>query len=345
MIILFTAYASIVPSGGSFASRRIFSYISQYSNQCIKKFLFIDLFKFNDLLDSNIFIFDGLFNFSLILLPLLYFRYRPVRILVFCRGCIFPQSTHFYVSHSIVKTFILYLLRVYRYLFENITFILSSHLEYARLSQVKLAQSQDSVIYDSLDINSLLSSNQPCLVSHLVPKTRRLRICFFSGLQTAKNYPFVIDLVNCLSNFYIFNHIEFIIVGSGPPNILAKFPNISFMESLPHSSLLELLASSDITLVPSIYESYCYLVIECIVNSCFVLVSDQAPWNILNNTDLGFSLPLNVQIWAQSILSYSLNLSSFSDRPLFLERLNQRHSVEQWLSRLAKTCPQLSIQL
>lgn len=73
-----------------------------------------------------------------------------------------------------------------------------------------------------------------------------------------------------------------------PPNVI-----VTYKGGLSHDEIHTVFSQYDAFLFPTLSENYGHVIAEALVTGCIPIISDQTPWNDMNETGAGWALPLN----------------------------------------------------
>lgn len=69
---------------------------------------------------------------------------------------------------------------------------------------------------------------------------------------------------------------------------------VRFLGELAREHVLETLRSYHVFVLPSLGESFGHAILEAMVAGCVVVISDRTPWRMINEANLGYEVPVNV---------------------------------------------------
>ncbi|SFC38927.1 Glycosyltransferase involved in cell wall bisynthesis [Parapedobacter composti] len=151
-----------------------------------------------------------------------------------------------------------------------------------------------------------------------------LKICFISRIVPKKNLHYAIETV------LMFNNLQQDITLNiyGPPEdknywdlcqnlIMKAAPNvkINYWGAVDNRDIWRVFTSNDIFYFPTNGENFGHVIIESLAFGCPVLISDQTPWEDLEQKGCGWIFSLNENARAFEVLKYAASLSSFSYLP------------------------------
>lgn len=203
-------------------------------------------------------------------------------------------------------------------IFPNSNYLVSSNLSKVSIPRVKLEK----------DVNSL-------------------KIVFISRIVVYKNLHYAIELVNKMKNkenviFDIYGPIE----DEGYYNLCVNKADesevkINFMGELKHTEVKNTLKEYDVFLFPTLGENYGHVIAEALICGCFVLISDQTPWNDLEEFGAGWSIPLsNISVFVDKLnYFYEMNQESYKHKKNFVlnyskTKINSQESINKYITFL-----------
>ena len=346
MILFFSSFITSSNNGGSLASRKLLNHISTiYPSIYTPSKLTDNIYCLYLILFSNkvsIIVIDGLFGIRLLLILFAKLARPNLRLIIHPRGnAIHYQEFKISNPHifSNFSPYYFYLkLSCFLINLHDASFIASSTYEYILLVSCKLSYKNITIIHDDLPEPSDVQFSPSTHIStnYSIP-TRILNIGYFGGNSSVKNLPFVVSLYNHFnisqSSCWLFGGFE------NFPSELYDMPtykhkNYQLIGKTVHADISSYLSTCDVILIPSLSESFCYLAYEALLNDCYVLISDQSPWNYTKYSTLGSSLPLVPSLWTsclQEFYSSPLFKSSlfYDHKALMLEEIHNKHDPDK----------------
>lgn len=105
-------------------------------------------------------------------------------------------------------------------------------------------------------------------------KGRRIRVLYVGGLSQRKGIAYVFDAVKGLED-----NVELTVVGQGNidgcPALREALGNVSYIPSLPHDKILELMATQDVFIFPSLFEGFGLVITEAMSQGTPVITTDR----------------------------------------------------------------------
>lgn len=117
-----------------------------------------------------------------------------------------------------------------------------------------------------------------------------------------------------------------------PSNIKIQYKGL-----LSHDDIHETFNKYDALLFPTFSENYGHVIAEALMSNCIPIISDQTPWNDLNNFRAGWAIPLNNEEWftkalqevvdmdEDSIQSYRNSIKDYIEKKLCISSLKEEY--------------------
>lgn len=116
-----------------------------------------------------------------------------------------------------------------------------------------------------------------------------------------------------------------------PPNVTVKYCGI-----VTHDEVHMCFSQYDAFLFPTFSENFGHVIVEALMVGCPVIISDQTPWNDVNEAGAGWAIPLNKPSDFSNALQkvidadsdrYRVNAKSFASKKLNLEALKKDYEA------------------
>lgn len=105
-------------------------------------------------------------------------------------------------------------------------------------------------------------------------KGRRIRVLYVGGLSQRKGIAYVFDAVKGLEE-----NVELTVVGQGNidgcPALREALSNVNYIPSLPHGKILELMATQDVFIFPSLFEGFGLVITEAMSQGTPVITTSR----------------------------------------------------------------------
>jgi glycosyltransferase involved in cell wall biosynthesis len=90
---------------------------------------------------------------------------------------------------------------------------------------------------------------------------------------------------------------------------------LNFCGEVPHSEVLSRVGAADFFVLSTLGENFGYAIAEALLAGTPAIISDTTPWQDLQGSQAGWSLPLKEQAW-QEVLQHCVDLEEAEYRPL-----------------------------
>ena len=179
---------------------------------------------------------------------------------------------------------------------------------------------------------------------HPVKEIGKLKCCFFARICESKNLLFalkVLEKVKSNIEFNIYGNIEDPYYWDKCQQLIKDMPAnvcVNYMGGYNHEDVFELMSQNHIMLFPTLSENYGHVIIEAMLSGLPVIISDQTPWNGVNEGKAGYAIALDKELeFLDAIESYAkMDKTSYADvkervilfvdNALKLEELQKKYS-------------------
>jgi len=176
-----------------------------------------------------------------------------------------------------------------------------------------------------------------------------LRMVFLSRIQTKKNLHYAIEVLKAIKSkvaYDIYGPIENAeywqtcknIINDLPPNISVKYKGV-----VERDNLYSTLRSYHVMFFPTLSENYGHAIVESMLSGCPVIISDQTPWNGVNEMEAGWALPLNDRQGFVNALESVANMNNIQYKTLvnnnfeyIKKQMKTTELVEEYIDRFNK---------
>lgn len=153
----------------------------------------------------------------------------------------------------------------------------------------------------SIEVASNLSKKSSSEIQQKQKTENKLNVFFLSRISYKKNLLAAIKVLGtvdkkCAIKFTIIGPVEDEAYWKTCENEIKKLPahiETTSLGAQPNEKLEEILKDQHILLLPTRHENFGHVIVESWQNGCPVIISDQTPWNELENKKIGIELPLN----------------------------------------------------
>lgn len=150
-----------------------------------------------------------------------------------------------------------------------------------------------------------------CSYGHPQKEKGSLKCCFFARICEKKN---LLGAIRVLKE--VKGNVEFNIYGNKEEadywekceREIAELPSnihVEYRGAYDHSTVFELMAKNHVFLFPTLSENYGHVIVEAMLSGLPIIISDQTPWNDVNDCNVGHAIPLDkVDKYSNAIESY-----------------------------------------
>ena len=151
-----------------------------------------------------------------------------------------------------------------------------------------------------------LLTNIPSIPNGLPQRTEKKagvgRFVFISRIHRKKNLLSAIKYLNGIKGnvlFEIYGPKEDEEYWSDCEKAISELPSnviVNYCGVLSHDDIHKTFNQYDAFLFPTLSENYGHVIAESLVTGCMPIISDQTPWNDMNEVSAGWALPLNNEV-------------------------------------------------
>lgn len=153
---------------------------------------------------------------------------------------------------------------------------------------------------------------------------------FLSRINRKKNLKYALNLLRHLKgsiSFDIYGPLEDSSYWSECQKLIEDLPDnvsVRYKGTVNHNKVCEVLSNYDCFLFPTLSENYGHVIVEALLAGLYVIVSDQTPWNDINDTNLGKAISLNDEFAFIDALQFIVDRSCKSDVNEFKAYLDKK---------------------
>lgn len=195
----------------------------------------------------------------------------------------------------------------------NLLYSLLYKVVIRKLSSVYVQNDDDYKLINAIKHNDLFKIDQALDVTPrevIKNDSKIFRMLFVGRLSEQKGLDILLNCIEKLSSNDEFKNFEFKIVGTGEPSLIqeinaacGRYKNLQFIGHVAHEDIGSLYEWTDLTLVPSRYETLCKVAIETGMYGKVAVVSDiTGPREVVKNGVTGYLIPLSASDFAEKIL-------------------------------------------
>lgn len=159
------------------------------------------------------------------------------------------------------------------------------------------------------------------IYEHPVKEIGKLKCCFFARICEKKNLLFalrVLKEVKADIEFNIYGNIEEVDYWDKCQQIIREMPanvSINYKGEYNHEDVFQLMSQNQVFFFPTLNENYGHVIVEALLSRLPVIISDQTPWNSVNDAKVGYAIPLDKKTsFIDAIETYAgMDSSQFAD--------------------------------
>jgi len=118
---------------------------------------------------------------------------------------------------------------------------------------------------------------------------RKLKLLFVGGLKQGKGLSYLVEAIKFLKE-----KVEFSFVGNGSALELVqeKLPHASYLGTMPHSQVLEIMREHDVLIFPSLFEGFGMVITEAMSQGMVVIATDHTALPDIADESTGILVPI-----------------------------------------------------
>ena len=149
-----------------------------------------------------------------------------------------------------------------------------------------------------------------------------LNLCFISRISEKKNLTFALEILSKITdkkiNYNIYGPLEDKIYWNKCEAIIQNLPaniNVVYKGTISPADIEEVLSNEHMMFLPTLNENFGHSIVESLLCGCPVIISDQTPWNDLEEFNAGFAISLHdKQKFIESVIGCAqLDQKAFSE--------------------------------
>lgn len=233
---------------------------------------------------------NGVFSYYFVIVPLLYFRKNQgKKVIVAARGMLAKGAL---AIKARKKKLFLTFSKILK-LFHGVTFHATNEAEKEDIinaignkNQIKIAGN----LSKKISMPVYIQKSKQLETLHLVNIAR---------VAPEKNLKFALEILKEVKakvnfDFYgpVYDHNYF----NECNNIIKELPNnikVTYKNVIPNTQVYETLLKYDAMFMPTLGENFGHIILESFIAACPVIISDQTPWQGLEEEKSGWSIPLS----------------------------------------------------
>jgi glycosyltransferase involved in cell wall biosynthesis len=117
----------------------------------------------------------------------------------------------------------------------------------------------------------------------------KLKVLYVGGVSQRKGLSYLVDAISTLDN-----KVEFSFIGSGTAVELVqgKLPHASYLGTMPHSQVLEVMRKHDVLVFPSLFEGFGMVITEAMSQGMVVIATDHTALPDIADKSTGILVPI-----------------------------------------------------
>jgi glycosyltransferase involved in cell wall biosynthesis len=142
-----------------------------------------------------------------------------------------------------------------------------------------------------------------------------LRLCFISRISEKKNLLFALNILSGLKNeeicYNIYGPLEDEAYWKKCEDVIRGLPSnitVTYRGSINPAEIETVLATEHMMFLPTLNENFGHAIVESLMCGCPVIISDQTPWNDLENYQAGYALRLDDPEAFRSAIRHAVTL-------------------------------------
>lgn len=167
-------------------------------------------------------------------------------------------------------------------------------------------------------------NSSPVLENTTAKSPKYLKLFFLSRISEVKNLHFALELLSEIPKEY---HIDYDIFGNLESSeywdicmkLIERLPeniNVQYKKEIQFNEVQNVISHYHFLLMPTLNENFGHSIVESLLSGCPVIISDQTPWNDLEENNAGYAISLsNRKRFAEAIIeAANLNQNDFTEK-------------------------------
>lgn len=175
-----------------------------------------------------------------------------------------------------------------------------SIIENLGISKKKIFKLENISKNNYISTNKIKNSGEArfIFISRIVPKKNlKSALTYFKSI----NGNVIFDIYGPIEDKSYWN-ICLNIIKDLPKNIIIKYKGV-----VEHDKIVSTFSKYDAFLFPTFSENYGHVIAEAILAGCIPIISDQTPWNDINDFKAGWAIDLNYDVGFQTAITEIVN--------------------------------------
>lgn len=144
-------------------------------------------------------------------------------------------------------------------------------------------------------------NSSPVLENKTAKIPKHLKLFFLSRISEVKNLHFALELLSEIPKEYnidydIFGNIESSEYWDSCKKLIDRLPEnirVNYKKEVRFNEVQSVISHYHFLLMPTLNENFGHSIVESLLSGCPVIISDQTPWNDLEENGAGYAIPLN----------------------------------------------------
>lgn len=170
---------------------------------------------------------------------------------------------------------------------------------------------------------------------HSIKEPRKARFIFLSRVHPKKNLLSAIRYFENISGsvkFDIYGPLEDESYWNECLKEIEKLPKnieVQYRGLVSHDKVHEIFSKYDAFLFPTLSENYGHVIAEALIVGCPVIISDQTPWNDVNEYNVGWAIPLRDEKGFCNAIQQVVNTNSSFDSDNIQTYISKKIKIDQ----------------
>lgn len=261
----------------------------------------------------NVYYFNSVFSFKFSILPLLLIKLHilPRRNIVLA-----PRGELANSALSLKSRKKVFYLKLFKKISKNLNIHYQATSKHEFADIVTQLNSNTNIFL----VNNLRPKSEKPSFTSSIKKENELLICCISRLSPVKNLEFAITLLNNLNvniTFDIYGSFEDIEYVNKLRDLI-KNEKVKLKGQISPEKVIDLIKNYDLFFLPTLGENFGHSILESLIASRPVLISDKTPWRNLKVLKAGYDIPLENKNDFINTIIYFLEMNQ-SEHNLYCE--------------------------
>jgi len=183
------------------------------------------------------------------------------------------------------------------------------------------------------------------ILSEKTKEPKQLKLFYLSRIARVKNLHFALEVLSQIPKdiqieYDIFGNNEDKIYWQECETLIQKLPSnikANYKGELSFEEVQSVISNYHALLLPTLNENFGHSIVESLLSSCLVIISNQTPWNDVEKAGVGFAIDLNnrekfIEAIVQTALlnNVEFNIKSKAAINYISSKLNTKQNIEQY---------------